>query len=277
MNLKIIKLYIKMVKFQYISDIHLEFLKKIPKIKILANNICLLGDIGYPNTKIYQQFIKECSINYKNVFLLMGNHCYYSKLVKIPVYKNCNTMKELENLEYPSNVHFLNNKSLFIDSDDNVYKENIKNNLIKIIGSTLWSDINLDISHYINDYYNIYTENGLLTPNESKELFYKSKEYILSELNKDHIKTMLLTHHGTNDICNGTHYSESELKSAFVTNIPELFNFKHLQVCINGHVHVSINEKINHIQFLSNCYGYPNENKNIVKYDPEVVLDINPF
>lgn len=247
-----------MVKFQYISDIHLEFLKKIPKIKIL-------GDIGYPNTKIYHQFIMQCSTNYKNVFLIYGNHSYYSKLVKKPIYKNCATMKQLENLQFPSNVYFLNNKTLFIDSEDNVYKENVKENLIKIIGSTLWSDINLNVAHCMNDYYCIYTETGLLTPYESKELYYKSKEYILMELNKDPIKTVLLTHHGTNDVCNGIAYDDSKIKSAFVTNIPELFNFKHLQVCINGHVHVSINEKINHIQFLANCYGYPNENKKIVK------------
>jgi hypothetical protein len=263
-----------MVKFQYISDIHLEFLKKIPNIKKLANNICLLGDIGYPNTKLYQQFIKECSVNYKNVFLVMGNHEFYSKFVQNPIYKNCITMNELENLEYPSNVYLLNNKSLFIDSEDNVYKENIKSNLIKIIGSTLWSDIDLGVADYINDYNCIYIETGLLTPNESIELFKKSKEYILNELSKDHINTLLLTHHGTNNICNGTVYANSKLKSAFVTNITELFNFKHLHTCINAHTHVSINEKINHIQFLANCYGYPNENKNIVKYDENAVLEI---
>ena len=263
-----------MVKFQYISDIHLEFLKKIPNIKKLANNICLLGDIGYPNTKLYQQFIKECSKNYKNVFLLYGNHEFYSKLVKKPIYKNCTTMNQLENLVYPSNVYLLNNKSLFIDLEDNVYKDNCKSDLIKIIGSTLWSDINLNVAHYLNDYYCIYTEAGLLTPNESIELFEKSKEYILMELNKDPIKTLLLTHHGTNDICNGTHYAESKIKSAFVTNITELFNFKHLHTCINGHTHASINEKINHIRFLANCYGYPNENKNIVKYNENAVLEI---
>lgn len=33
MNLKILKLYIKMVKFQYISDIHLECLKIYLKLK----------------------------------------------------------------------------------------------------------------------------------------------------------------------------------------------------------------------------------------------------
>ena len=46
-----------------------------------------------------------------------------------------------------------------------------KSDLIKIIGSTLWSDINLNVAHYMNDYYCIYTETRLLTPNESIELF----------------------------------------------------------------------------------------------------------
>lgn len=52
-----------MVKFQYMSDIHLEFytntniFKKIIKIDD-CENICLLGDIGYPDTLIYKSFIK---------------------------------------------------------------------------------------------------------------------------------------------------------------------------------------------------------------------------
>lgn len=268
-----------MVKFQYISDIHLEFLKKIPKIEKLANNLCLLGDIGHPTSKIYNQFIKECSLNYKNVFLLYGNHCYYSKT---------NTMTELEELtkSFPDNVYFLNNKRVFIDKNDNVYdnvtdnvdKDNDKEkNVIKIIGATLWSDIKYDISYYINDYYMIKTDSGKLTPYESSELFRQSKKFILDELNNDTTKTILLTHHGANDICNSIHYKDSPLKSAFVTNIPELLEFKHLYACINGHTHASINEEINNIKFLSNCYGYPNENKKIVNYNKDAILEIQDF
>jgi UDP-2,3-diacylglucosamine pyrophosphatase LpxH len=267
-----------MVKFQYISDIHLEFLKKIPKIKVLANNLCLLGDIGFPNTKIYTQFILECSKNYKNVFLLYGNHEYYSGLVKKPIHKNCFTINQLNELtkSLPSNIHFLNNTTLFIDNDDIVFTNKCvgERKLLKIIGSTLWSNIDLKIAYDMNDYYNSYTEFGKLTPNDTIEFFNTAKNYIINELSKDTNFTLILTHHGTHNICNGTHYKNSKLKSAFTTDIPELLEYKHLKCCINGHTHTSINETINNIQFLANCYGYPNENKLIVKYNENSVIEI---
>ena len=89
-----------MVKFQYISDIHLEFCKKIPKIKVLANNLCLLGDIGYPNTKIYKQYINQCSRNHKNVFVIFGNHCFYYNNQNV-AFKNCNDMKSIIDINVP--------------------------------------------------------------------------------------------------------------------------------------------------------------------------------
>ena len=66
--------------FQYISDIHLEYLTYIPYITKTANNLFLLGDIGHPDTINFQKFIKKCSELYKNVFLIYGNHEYYSIL-----------------------------------------------------------------------------------------------------------------------------------------------------------------------------------------------------
>ena len=57
---------------QYISDIHLERRLKIPIIKPKANYLALLGDIGYPNSTLYNDFIKYTSINWDRVFLLQG-------------------------------------------------------------------------------------------------------------------------------------------------------------------------------------------------------------
>ena len=56
--------------FQYISDIHLEYLTAIPNIKKTATNLCLVGDIGHPGTFLFNKFLKKCSEMYKNVFLV---------------------------------------------------------------------------------------------------------------------------------------------------------------------------------------------------------------
>lgn len=267
-----------MVKFQYISDIHLEFLKKIPKIKKVADNLCVLGDIGYANSKIYKQFINQCSDNYKNVFVLMGNHCFYSNKLNVS-FRNCNDMNSIMNTipsKFSKNVYFLNNSCVYIDKITEQVTYNNNDNCIKIIGSTLWSNIDFNISYMLNDFNEInYSENTKLTPQKYKELFFESKDYILNEINKNpEIQTLLLTHHGTNDVCNG-YYKNSPLSSGFVTQIDELYTCKNLIACINGHLHSNVNEKINGILYLSNCYGYKNEDKSIVKYNEDAVLEIN--
>jgi len=50
---------------------------------------------------------------------------------------------------------------------------------LKIIGCTLWSNIDINIAHYMNDYYKIYTtSNTLLTSLVSKIIFESSKNIL---------------------------------------------------------------------------------------------------
>ena len=80
---------------QYISDLHLEHLKMLPYIKLAANNLCLLGDIGSPRTQIYKDFIRDCSIKFKNVFVIYGNHEYHSVKTRLEP-KVIETMETIE-------------------------------------------------------------------------------------------------------------------------------------------------------------------------------------
>lgn len=75
-----------MLKIQVISDLHLEFMKKLPKFLNdfkKADYLFLAGDIGYPkypeyNSGIFYQFISWCCDNYKKVFYIIGNHEAYN-------------------------------------------------------------------------------------------------------------------------------------------------------------------------------------------------------
>jgi len=270
-----------MVKFQYISDLHLEHynsFKNIPLQKIEGcDNLCLLGDIGYAYSDIYHQFINYCASNWKNVFVIYGNHEYYCKTY------NKKTMKEIENevSKFPSNVYFLNNDHVLINRKDSTVKklldrEDHMDDYIKIIGSILWSNVNDSTAFRINDYKFIYTaQNTLLKPDEVRTLFQINKEYILHELSSDRFPTILLTHHGVHDLCNG-YYQGNFMESGYATNIYELIHYKHLIACINGHTHSSVNTKIpaSNIKLLSNCYGYKGENQNIVKFNKDAILDV---
>ena len=74
------------IKLHVLSDIHLEFYKTLPKLEkkfqsidpSATNILCLCGDIGYPHTKIYKWFITWCSEHFTKVFIITGNHEYYS-------------------------------------------------------------------------------------------------------------------------------------------------------------------------------------------------------
>ena len=274
-----------MVRFQYISDIHLEFLKSIPKISKIAENICLLGDIGIPGTNIYSDFISECSNKFKNVFIIYGNHEYFNTNKTI-LARGIETMIKREEYanNFPKNVYFLRNSHVYIHKtyDDvlRILSENDnKDNYIKIIGSTLWTNIDDKIHKKFEDYKRIYITNSLkITPDYVRLLFEKNKKYIIEEISRENIKCILMTHHGTHDVCNGK-YIGSNLNSAYCTYINELYNMKNLIACINGHTHSNIKENINvndHIiKLLSNCRGYPGENKDIVMYDKDAYFEIN--
>lgn len=66
------------MKLQILSDLHLEFSPNfyLPKT---GNVIALLGDIGYPKSLIYREFITKLSKDYEHVLLITGNHEYYNK------------------------------------------------------------------------------------------------------------------------------------------------------------------------------------------------------
>lgn len=272
-----------MIKFQYISDLHLEHYSFIIKIKKLedCDNLFLLGDIGYAYSQIYHDFIKYCSNKWKNVFVIYGNHEYYCGVSK---YKTIKTMEEIENetKKFPSNVYFLNNSYILINKRTSEVKyllerEDHSDDFIKIIGTTLWSNINQVAAKNMNDYNFIYTSpTTKLTPDETRSFFRMSKEYIIQEILMDTFPVILLTHHGVNELCNGA-YQGNFMSSGYVSDIQELNQFPNLIACINGHTHVSINTVIPNtsIKLLSNCFGYKGEKKSIVQFDPDSFLEIN--
>lgn len=260
--------------FQYISDIHLEYKSSIPYIKKIADNLFLIGDIGHPGTFLFDKFLKKCSETYKNVFLVYGNHEYYSVLRG--KHKKIETMQQKLNYakDFPQNVYFLNNSCVYFNIHNQIVKTHLdtlddKNNYVKIIGSTLWSDRGADS----NNFKNIFMEEGqFLTFEHQSKLFYESKYYLINELYKEHIQSIILTHYTTNVCTNGNAY----LDTKDLNHIRELFICKNLIACINGHTHASVDTVApgTNIKLLANCFGYKNEPQEIVKYNPNAILDL---
>jgi predicted MPP superfamily phosphohydrolase len=119
------------MKLQIISDIHLEK-RPEPKIKKTGASLAILGDIDhYPFTK-GKILIDKLSKEYDNIFVILGNHEYYSKEISLEdmgVY--------IKSLFKQTNVHILCNEIIEIDN-------------CVIAGTTLWSYIPLSQQEYYN-------------------------------------------------------------------------------------------------------------------------------
>ena len=134
------------MKIQYASDLHLElsgnskYVKEIPfevtgDVLVLAGDTAYLRDKNLPNSK----FWKWASENYREVFLIPGNHEYYGFG---DVLENGDSWSR----EILPNVHYHQNKVVRVDDTD-------------FILSTLWSRINpaneFAIWQGMNDFYQI--------------------------------------------------------------------------------------------------------------------------
>ena len=249
------------MKAQYLSDVHLEFMSKPPKIKVMADVLCLAGDIGYPFSGIYREFLKQMSQSFTKVFLIAGNHEYYNS----DKYST-RTMDEVNTMIHSiiinnnlSNVTFLNNSS-------ELYKD------VLFAGTTLWSNIqsqNMNDICLMNDFKQIQG----LSYDTYKLLHLKSCSFIenlLSDVNKDknkdkQAKIVMMTHHlpSFNLIDEKHAYSHT---NCFYASKCDKYFVEPIKAWIYGHTHTPNKTVINNIQFVCNPKGYPSENT-IVKYE----------
>lgn len=118
-------------------------------------------------------------------------------------------------------------------------------------GTTLWSHITdvYSASAYLNDFYNIRTEEGQFTVRYYNWLFSQAKEWLLNEE-----WDVLITHHAPrlesihpNSLCN----------DCFASDIPLASN----KIAIHGHTHKSFDYRLeNNTRVVCSPWGYPAEN-----------------
>lgn len=116
-------------KLQYASDLHLK--ADSPPFNILiepvAPDLALCGDIGNPFSSVYSDFIKWVSNRWSRVFLIAGNHEYFSENPNI-VMSDVEDQIRMVAYNAGPNVIFLQKETYSIDA----YK-------IIVVGSTLWT------------------------------------------------------------------------------------------------------------------------------------------
>lgn len=249
-----------MVKINYLSDIHSEFYKQLKFEKIFnfdgtGEILCLCGDIGYPEHKIYEKFLEYCSKNFKHIFLVPGNHEYYSN-------KNTKTIQStnilLQNLcDKFNNVYFMNNKIKYLEE----YQ-------LYFIGSTLWTEIPYDkyytIDNY-NDFKKIYYEyensKFILNPDYLNFLNSESIDFLTESINiHKNDNKIILTHHLPTYKIISEKYKNCGYNYFFANNLDDLIKNNNINIWLCGHSHTPNIINLDDTIIALNPIGYPNEN-----------------
>jgi predicted MPP superfamily phosphohydrolase len=253
------------MKINYLSDLHLEFYKKNFDFNKLFNFksgeigdiLCLCGDIGYPEMQNYSDFIDFCSKYFKYVFIISGNHEYYSLKNNNKTIQNTNELIETICKKY-TNVHFLNNKTIYLEECD-----------MHIIGSTLWVEIDdtFDMSKcpfndFKNIYYNYDGAKYKLNTDFMDLMYFESVEFLEEELEKlkdTKSKVIILTHHLPSFKLIAPKYKSNPTNFLYASNLDHFFDKFKINYWLSGHSHSPNNIKLNNTTLLLNPIGYPGE------------------
>ncbi|QKF94308.1 metallo-dependent phosphatase [Fadolivirus algeromassiliense] len=228
-------------KFQYISDIHLEYRNVLPTIKPIANNLALLGDIGNPFKENYLHFMRHASQNWDRIFIISGNHEYWQS--KYNYNDVDNKIQEL--VSQFNNIHFLNNTSY--ECDDYI-----------VLGTTLWSKINKSPLKIMGDDLYIKSNNRAITFDELNNLHVIAKNWLSDNIYNSKKPLLILTHHLPSYKLIIPKYKSgifAPYQDRFASDLDHLIKDP-VKFWLCGHSHCNIEMKINNILCGINAFGY---------------------
>lgn len=248
---------INMLKFQVISDVHLEMRGYMVEFPITAPYLILAGDIGRPESALYQQFLEYQADRYDKVFLVNGNHDHYGRTreqTEELVAKICKTR---------SNLVFLNRTSYDLDEDH------------VMLGCVLWSEMQdeqrSDLYLHMADLTAIqdwsFEQNNWQHKQEKAWL-----QEAVREVEADGKLAIVVTHHSPSFRRTvAPEYVGNEIASGFCTNLEDLLKLP--VVCyVHGHTHFS-GDQVFHgeCRLVSNQLGNISEQTG---FDPEFCVEI---
>ncbi len=237
------------MKITYFSDLHLEFADWTPP-HIDADVVILAGDINL-GAKGVAWAKKHFT---QPVIYIPGNHEYYTKVNINMDDINQQIRKEAKN----SNVIILLNDSVNING-------------INFIGTTLWTDYNLNNNQrddmfsaklMLNDHSMIKvsdenSKNIKLTPSHCLELHNRSIQFISNSIRED-LLNIVISHHGVHEKCSHPHLHGNDLSAAFNSDLISFIesHSTNLTTWIYGHTHHNFDFQIAGVDILTNQRGY---------------------
>jgi predicted phosphodiesterase len=242
-----------MTDFQIISDLHLEFYKKLPDHICndyfpKSQTLILAGDIGYPLSLMWRKFIDWCESKFTRIFYVLGNHEFYG----------VDMSKVTENVKFTFST-----KPKFTLLERGVISEL---GPYKLIGCTLWSEPTPTAYYSMNDS-NLLFENGKHVLLEKiLELHNDDKKWLEETTDEN---TIVITHHIPSfELISPQYRTEEYMKinCAYASNCDSII--RKSKAMIYGHTHapsdVMIEDKY---RCVCNPYGYPKEQHKFFKYE----------
>ena len=247
------------MKFQLLSDLHMEHhtfdLEKAPG----ADCLILAGDIGDPYSQEYASLLATASRTFEFVFVIKGNHeCHHGFPSTID-----KDIKEL--CEKHANIFYLQQGSVDLRDD------------IRVIGATLWTDIEdeqrSDVQTFITDFGRVPNWSVMLNNHaHSRDVSFVQEE--MTKALADSKKLVVVTHHAP--YLKGTvrpEYKGSFISSAFCTDLSELLQDPPIHTWAFGHTHHSCRFMKNGMTIIANQRGYPREPTG---FDSLCTFDVQP-
>jgi hypothetical protein len=226
-------------RLQYISDLHLDINKTLPKIVPKAKYLAVCGDLCIPSSPYFRQFLQQQSNSFERVFFVPGNHEFDSGSMfdKEKVQKWEPIMRSICN-EFP-NIHYLNRNTYQLTPN------------ILIAGSILWSR---PILRKDSIYEDSNPENYLQHVAEHNQ----HVEWVTDTIQKNNKKKIImLTHFVPTFRLIEPKYQQRGIyaTSRFATDLEHLIK-EPLHAWICGHSHSVIDCNINGVHCAINAYGY---------------------
>jgi predicted phosphohydrolase len=232
---------------QYCSDLHLEFpanaffLKQKPIVPT-GEILILAGDIvPFSEMHKHTEFFDYLSNNFKAVYWVPGNHCFYHSDMK----NRIGSFRE----EIRDNIFLLNDSVEVIDN-------------VRFVFSTLWSFIGseavYDIRRRLNDFRYITIDGKSFNVTMYNTLHRESMRFLSQVLReKADLKTVVVTHHVPTMQNYPLKYLGNSLNMAFATELKPFIEETQPDYWMFGHYHVNTPKfNIGKTVMLTNEVGY---------------------
>lgn len=249
------------MKFQVLSDLHLEFLKKAPEIPVIGDNLVLAGDIGYAGSSIWREFLRGCRAKYKHIYYVAGNHEFY-------------------NGTYGERLRIMREEAgaglTFLEKD----VADIEGTSLRVVGTTLWTDVppeeSYEVSNIMSDYRKIRYSGRPLKVVDTNYMHQEARKYLRQEIDRcteEGRDALVVTHHLPSFEMVDDKY-KGENNYGFASECDDLIR-PPVKFWVCGHSHTQMVKEINGVPVVIGAVGYPSEVRAAGKPPGLCVVDVD--